>query len=960
MYILLDCLQFEDFSSFSEYIEGNLFTNACYFQLAEERIPEGIDKQRLLERKSFIENNVDDFTLMPSNQEQADYEAVEKNKRHIINWINKFISCTDGEQLKKMAHNYEKSVLHGAVDISFFFWNYIFADVNDEKRFHAIMEFVSSGNIPSYKIRDALCSIYDPDKVIDNYKYSLGSYKTNRKRIRELKEIAKTVKNGDLEYRRESFFDSATHFYCVATWAYKIGEKRSAFHYYEFFENIDAFVRRLAGDLSNCDLSNVRNNTYDFSKYTISDTTQLPINSQEKYEYLIWKGYRDGKFTVAQGWKNGNGCIVKHYIHSFDYFFDFVAFLKGDLSDADLISCDGLLNLISIDGIDLTKAKVTSDVCEKYNIPFECYSIDVPEEISFNLVKQNEKENALVPKSTQEISEVEDSDLSDSEEEWDYENVQICYISDMHLYHLIKNKRLQSKNDITKLIRDLVETIIDESERSSIVLINGDTSLDYNTFVEFSAQLRKIEKTIIFTIGNHDIWSRPNETIDQLAEKYRAFLQTNDMYLLHNDILYFEEFYQPPLRITEDEINRDTDEELRARVRKARLILFGGTGFSGYNQNFNAENGVYRYNNTIGYSRDVELSETKRFDALYNRICSVFYDKNVVIMSHMPLPDWHAPTTVSENADLVIGTNVDFGYGSVYATLQKGFIYLSGHTHRNCFYDDGDIRIYADNQFGYHDNDPSAWPHLKYFEVEDKVDYFSDYKDGVYEITADDYRSFNRCKYIMMDFNREVNILYMLKKNDHYCFIHRSKNGGLSILNGGALKGLDHKNIDFYYDNMDLVIALIKDPLDEYTELQKKISNDIKKIGGSGTIHGCIVDIDFYNHVYVNPVDGTITGYWASDIINKLVYPSVPELLEAQCPSLFAAYKKMLQGTEKNMPVLFRQEHKIAPVPIPYSDTDIYKVSRQIKKMQKLYSNILSTWPDRLPKRKTIEAGTKY
>ena len=70
----------------------------------------------------------------------------------------------------------------------------------------------------------------------------------------------------------------------------------------------------------------------------------------------------------------------------------------------------------------------------------------------------------------------------------------------------------------------------------------------------------------------------------------------------------------------------------------------------------------------------------------------------------------------------------------------------------------------------------------------------------------------------------------------------------------------------------------------------------LEKIGGRGWIHGCIIDIDYYNHVYVNPVDMTVRSYWASDIINKLVYPTVPALLKAECPELYANYLKLIEG----------------------------------------------------------------
>ena len=70
---------------------------------------------------------------------------------------------------------------------------------------------------------------------------------------------------------------------------------------------------------------------------------------------------------------------------------------------------------------------------------------------------------------------------------------------------------------------------------------------------------------------------------------------------------------------------------------------------------------------------------------------------------------------------------------------------------------------------------------------------------------------------------------------------------------------------------MDTMISTIKTPLDKFTSFQKRIADMVKQIGGIGAIHGSIVDIDFYNHIYVNPFDLSITGYWASDIINNCI-----------------------------------------------------------------------------------------
>lgn len=207
-----------------------------------------------------------------------------------------------------------------------------------------------------------------------------------------------------------------------------------------------------------------------------------------------------------------------------------------------------------------------------------------------------------------------------------------------------------------------------------------------------------------------------------------------------------------------------------------------------------------------------------------------------------------------------------------------------------------------------------------------------------------------------MTFQREVNVLYMLKRNGYYCFIHKSRGGRLTILNGGALKKLEIHDIQYYYDNMETMISTIKTPLDKFTSFQKHIADMVKRIGGVGTIHGSIIDIDYYNHIYVNPIDLSMTGYWASDIINKIVYPSIPALLEKNCPTIFCEYAKLLKGKNEN-PLALKQQTNVEILPQMYLNTDIYKASREIKKMQKLSSNILSSWyEDTLHKRPHIES----
>lgn len=324
---------------------------------------------------------------------------------------------------------------------------------------------------------------------------------------------------------------------------------------------------------------------------------------------------------------------------------------------------------------------------------------------------------------------------------------------------------------------------------------------------------------------------------------------------------------------------------------------------------------------------NIGIEESKKFESLYTRLCPILRRKNTIILTHMPKKDWcRSPE------------------------YEQDLVYVSGHTHKNFFFDDGEIRVYSDNQIGYHNENVRA----KSFLMDDEYDCFDDYEDGIYEITREQYIDFYRGKNNQMTFQRkDVDKLYMLKKREMYCFICTNKrwNGRLYILNGGTIKGLAQNDVQYYFENMDVMAEAVKSPLNKYSEFQKAIGATVRKIGGWGTIHGCIVDIDGYNHLYVNPFDGTVTPYYAVDMIQKVAYPSIQNLLEKNCPKLFANYSLLFEKGTEEITALTKYPRK----PIVYLGTEMYRASREIKKMQKLYTNILSFWDDTVLHEKRIE-----
>ena len=795
------------------------------------------------------------------------------------------------------------------------------------------MEYMSSGAYPEYKMINALCSIYDPDDVMQSFDYSLGVKETVYKNKKKLKEYICQLKNGEVKFSKKAFYDTEKHYYCELTCGCQDGYKYlPTTKIYRYFETFDEFINYRKGDLTNCDLSGALECDADFSKYVIDETTKLPICTNTEFTYSIKKYYQERKFYVTQRWCGTSGSLIKEYRHSFDFFFDFVAFLKGNLSNANLIFCDGLNNLAQWDSIDFSGAKMKSTLCEKFGQHYDTYAINLNVIESFECIEKNESETALVLNSSRDlVSGGVGRELSNFDIAFDKKCQRVHYISDLHLMHRIQNAGCRSKEDIIYVIQKIVSTIANEA--GSLLLIDGDVASDIRIFELFvnmlSTTLRSYTQ-VVFTLGNHELWSFTGFQIDQIVSRYRIILEENGMYLLHNDLLYKEDCgvladQKTGIHLIKyQDLCKMNELQIADNLRSARYVILGGLGFSGYNTEFNADNGIYR----TAIDRATEIKESKIFENLYNHLHPVLINKNTIILTHTPKKDW----CIEANPD-------------------KNYVYVSGHTHRNSFYDDGEYRVYSDNQVGYHMENP----HLKSFLIDDDYDCFFDYEDGIFEISSEQYNDFYRGKNIQMTFNREVNVLYMLKKNGYYCFIHKSKSGSLTILNGGAMKKLDNKDVQYYYNNIDTMISMIKTPLEKYTTFQKRIADTVKQIGGNGLIHGCIIDIDFYNHIYVNPFDLSLTGYWAFDMINKIVYPSIPALIERNCPAIFGEYVKLSKSSVDN-PIALKRQTNISLVPQKYLDTDIYKASREIKKMQKLNSNILTSWyEDALNKRTKIE-----
>ena len=654
------------------------------------------------------------------------------------------------------------------------------------------------------------------------------------------------------------------------------------------------------------------------ASYIVSKYEDNKINNffEEIFESkIIKKEYSNNVFRVEKILSK----IYKPIVYKFDSFEEFYNFLDGDLVDSDIYNYD-------FKGIDIKKYKL-DNVAINSSVLIEngVYDDQFYKKTIYPLVNHN---GIIIKNNDLNVPILHENDILPYQSGDFMKRASVYYISDIHLDEKITKrfKEHASKNEIEYYIKSIVNQMI-SSVASEVVtkfiIIAGDVSSSFEISKMFYEKLVERErissKRIICILGNHELWNIDkvaSDNVSSVIEAYRNMFNDLDITFLQNELLVVNSDFEI---IPEAELENMSDEELKRKTIDSQLTIFGGIGFSGYNPDFNASKLIY-FDTIKTLDEDKKL--TNKFNSLYSKLKKCLYNRKIIILTHNPKQDWSKDT------------------------YNPDWIYINGHTHRNVYEKNQNKQLYADNQIGYYNENIS----LKRIDYSLKCNIFADYEDGIHRITLDQYLQFYRkmgysitCK-LTGEFN-------LLKKNNIYMFVYKNEKGNLYIMNGGKNNKLDKYDINYYYNNIDNYSLIIKEGTKSFYNYINQLSDYIKSIGGSGNIHGTIIDIDYYNHVYVNIYDGTITPYWADSMTYKIVYSSVQELLSIHCPKLL----KNIEQNNKNEIIVMKSEL------IPkggefYEDTRIYKESRIMKRIQYLIDdNIIRIWNDNLLEEKEIK-----
>lgn len=545
------------------------------------------------------------------------------------------------------------------------------------------------------------------------------------------------------------------------------------------------------------------------------------------------------------------------------------------------------------------------------------------------------------------------------------------YITDLHLESQLGLTGMtvdEIKGNVAQKVDEMLGGLSKEDMADGVLLVGGDVADSEEVAkIFFDAVFFHFHGPIIFVLGNHELWdgctyangeSRRKRSIDEVVAAYKRFYKAGSgfegkTYCLENQVLVC---YKNSMQrnsdefgvgrktagmprgglcvLTEEILLHTSTDDLREFFDECSMIVLGGLGFCGLNPRYNADTGLFRDR----VSREEDIERSKRFRAVYDRVMSCASDKRVVVLTHTQMEDW---TTDAPN---------------------KGWVYVNGHTHQNGLVktEDG-VAVLYDNQVGYK---PKKW-HLNQFSLEQYYDPFEAWADGIYQITPQQYMDFNAGRGIQMEYFRQQGDIYALKQKGIYMFMLQY-GLGLYLLRGGQKLNVFH-GLEYYAANLEKYVEKIQRAFRPYRNALDKIAAEVKRFGGSGYVHGSIVDIDFYNHINLDPFDGYIMPYFAFDVTGRREFRSVQELLESSpFPALgsdgtpmLSAYTKLLDAGGVSILAPTVKEAALAVVPMEILDErNIYAPSRVMKSIQYLLDKgVVRVWNDAvlsMPDRSTL------
>lgn len=495
----------------------------------------------------------------------------------------------------------------------------------------------------------------------------------------------------------------------------------------------------------------------------------------------------------------------------------------------------------------------------------------------------------------------------------------------MSRYDLLENAK---KKGLPEYVKYYIEQVKDLEQQIYSLVLNKSSYIDN---LRYGKKYRwKKDLPVFAVLGNHELHGF--STVDDAVDFYRELFKKEGFHFLYNECVDSKQYFRNISWISSE------------------FTILGGVGFAKFNEEYNANTVI----GALEMTREDEIKESEAFYNVYKKAVeeSIINNRLLLVLTHYPTKDWLPNEEYNSRC-----------------------VYFTGHTHRNDSVHTDTVNIYANNQIGYYKKDIR----FKSTVLGTCYNPFIEYADGTYEITPEQYLNFyDYCNdslsgtgHIDRQLKTGNATFYMIKQNGFYGFFVINKSTGAKICSGGVVKNISKvTDIHYFEESFSAVVNQYVVAMLPYRNIQEKIAEEVKKLGFAGTIHGCIVDVDFYNHIMINPLDGQVTYYYSPMFGYVCPYATFKDLIlsiddygiDGNIEEKNVAVKLLEENVSsfllsKNSSELTTYVNQTVKIDIKNS---LYKVSNRMNQLQRLFdSNILRDWNDDFAKL-IVTDMTKY
>ena len=250
---------------------------------------------------------------------------------------------------------------------------------------------------------------------------------------------------------------------------------------------------------------------------------------------------------------------------------------------------------------------------------------------------------------------------------------------------------------------------------------------------------------------------------------------------------------------------------------------------------------------------------------------------------------------------------------------------------------------------------------IRKFSSSVSIDVFdvNNYDDGIFDISITQYWQYicsHICEYHdsynLQPAFKNIKSINFIKHGPYYMFVSVSDKDRYCLLQGGRRHKLYH-SLDYYYENLVSYCSIVQDKLSVYWNILKQIRKKIVSMKSDinekpiGRIHGCIIDIDNFNHIFVSVDFKYICFYYAQlNYYDVKFYDSLYDLLFANRPDLLSSNLNMLSDMQE----YGKKSFCIDSVELNVSSLDVYRIytfSNKLKSFDTLRDiNLVQVWYD--------------